>query len=481
MNFNDWLPYLSEQWATTYLQILFGLMVFALGIPTLAFELVVQEDVRHVVQQRWHLKMWLALVFILFISSIAFVWLLHPLQKEAKVSTANGQQTQSGAQSQRSASGAPDENAADGGLAPDRTRNSQAGGAEAPVRQEGEAAAAAAGNNKASGRIWERWEWNMSVAAAVLLTLVPTLTFVGGWILFDRCRRVKVVTSVAKSLRHAYQTRKVLDETDLEDLIYLGTHGKAGRQKNLVLDVIDVMAAEVQAQRSDYNGSELEDLIRGIESILRYESHCGNDENFTRVATILKNIWFRLSQHNYAYSSDATATLDALKVLGIFAVKHRSEPTALIYVEEAAACDSDILFEMGVAALQARHFFIASAALVKLESLASQILEQEGGDLSGGEPPVQARDSPLEVKSNLVGLLAHFAMAGVSARRRALLSFHTNAGYFTPTRAAAFDEAFEYHYNMGRFETSDKVFALPKLLGRGDGVPDWKAEEARTF
>ncbi|HEY9403694.1 MAG TPA: hypothetical protein VIQ24_13605 [Pyrinomonadaceae bacterium] len=404
-----WLPFLSEQWATTYLQILFGLMVFALGIPALAFELIVQEDVRHVVQRRWHLKVWLALVFMLFISSILFVWLLHPLQ--------DGK----------------------GGM---------------PAGE-------------------DPWAWKMSVAAAVLLTLVPSLTFAGGWMLFDRCRRVKVVGSVAKSLAQSYDSRRMLDESDLEDLLYLGTHGKAGRQKNMVLDVIGETAAKVQQPEADYNGSELEDLIRGIEAVLRYENQRGNDENFTRAVAILKNIWFRLSTNNHTYSSDATATLDTLKVLGIFAVKHRSEPTALIYVEEAAVCDSDILFEMGVAALQARHFFIASAALVKLESLASQILE-EGGALEADEPRVQARDSPLEVKSNLVGLLAHFSAAGVSARRRALLSFETNAEYFTPTRVTAFNEAFEYHYNMGRFETSDKVFALPKLLG-DDGVPDWRA------
>lgn len=442
---SDWLPMLSEQWATTYLQILFGLMVFALGIPALAFELIVQEDVRHVVQRRWHLKMWLALVFMLFLSSILFVWLLHPLQ-DNKNSTP--------------AASSPPAAAANAAAAP-------------PEHPTGDAAHNDEAANAAHAREKD-WAWKMSVAAAVLLTLVPTLTFVGGWVLFDRCRRVKVVESVAKSLRQSYEKRKVLDATDLEDLIYLGTHGKAGRQKNLVLEVIDETAQRVQVGEVYYNGSELEDLIRGIAAMLRYENQRGNDDNFTRAAAILKKIWSQISMNEYSYSSDATATLDTLKELGIFAVKHRSSPTALIYIEDAAACDSDILFEMGVVALQAHHFFIASAVLVKLESAASHMLE-ESDDSDGGALRVKALDSPLEVRSNLIGLLAHFTVAGVSARRRALLSFRTNPEYFTPSRAAAFEEAFEYHYNMARFETSDKVFALPRsVAGEGD-VPEWEA------
>jgi hypothetical protein len=449
MNYlNDWLPVLSEQWATTYLQILFGLMVFALGIPALAFELIVQEDVRHVVQRRWHLKVWLALVFMLFISSILFVWLLHPLQ--------------------------------DGrGLTPVEPPPPATAAEGQPQPQPGGGGSATTGNDNAAKatlpRGMDAWAWKMSFAAALLLTLVPSLTFVGGWILFDRCRRVKVVASVAKSLTQSYERRKILDETDLEDLLYLGTHGKAGRQKAIVLEVINRMATTVQESPSGYNGSELEDLIRGIQAVLRYESQRGNDENFTSAAAILKNIWFRLSKNNHTYSSDATATLDTLKELGIFAVKHRTEPTALIYVEEAAASDSDILFEMGVAALEVRHFFIASAALVKLESLASEILIGDGALDGVMMPRVQARDSPQDVKANLIGLLAHFSASGVSARRRALLSFQTNAEYFMPSRTNAFNEAFEYHYDMARYETSDKVFVLPELLGGDeDGVPNWK-------
>ncbi|HEX8128137.1 MAG TPA: hypothetical protein VF527_03480 [Pyrinomonadaceae bacterium] len=480
---SSWLPVLSEQWATTYLQILFGLMVFALGIPALAFELIVQEDVRHVVQRRWHLKMWLALVFMLFISSILFVWLLHPLQDgrnstphvEEPAASAAQPQVPSGEASPQAKvvadkagggttdSGAVKEEAGAGG---------QAGTGDTPARDDGKAKVTAP-------RGMDDWAWKMSVAAAVLLTLVPTLTFVGGWVLFDRCRRVKVIESVATALKHSYESQKSLNENDLEDLIYLGTHGKAGRQKNMVLKVIDETAARVQAGKADYNGSGLEDLILGIAATLGYESQRGNDENFAHAAAILRNIWFQISTNDYTYSSDATATLDTLKELGIFAVRHRSVPTALIYIEDAAACDSDILFEMGVAALQSQNFFVASAVLVKLESLASQILKAHD-DSQGDAPQVQARDSLLEVKANLVGLLAHFALGGVSARRRALLSFKANQEYFMPSRAVAFEEAFEYHYNMARFETADKVFALPQLVPGDKDVPDWKEDWAHT-
>src|SRR5215213_3258132 len=69
---------LSETWASAYVQILITLIIFALGIPALAIQLVVQDDIRTVFQRRWKWTMWIILVIGIFGAFISFIWILHP-------------------------------------------------------------------------------------------------------------------------------------------------------------------------------------------------------------------------------------------------------------------------------------------------------------------------------------------------------------------------------------------------------------------
>jgi hypothetical protein len=83
-------PPLSEQWATTYLQILTTSFVFALGVvPTLAASLVIPEDLRHVSHQL-RFKRWIISIVIVFIFSLLLIWAGPSLLKDSAVAERYG-------------------------------------------------------------------------------------------------------------------------------------------------------------------------------------------------------------------------------------------------------------------------------------------------------------------------------------------------------------------------------------------------------
>ena len=45
------LPNYTEPWATTYLQVLFQSFLFALGVPTALYSLIIDNDIKRVAQK----------------------------------------------------------------------------------------------------------------------------------------------------------------------------------------------------------------------------------------------------------------------------------------------------------------------------------------------------------------------------------------------------------------------------------------------
>ncbi len=74
------MPQVTEAWGVAYLQVLVVLFVFSFGMPALAFQLAVPEDVRGAARHltRSALLMSLVVAFVLVLLAAAFIWLLHP-------------------------------------------------------------------------------------------------------------------------------------------------------------------------------------------------------------------------------------------------------------------------------------------------------------------------------------------------------------------------------------------------------------------
>lgn len=377
-----WLPMLSEQWATTYLQILFGLMLFALGLPTVAYQLMVQEEVRHVSQRRWPANVWFISLALTFVGALGFIWSLHPTPQPAAADSSAVQHT--------------------------------------------------------------------SYAAAIIVTIVPLVSLLAGYLFVKQNLRDNVVRRLTRTLERSARRRGHLDESALYDLIYLGARGESGYQKGLVLKLIDELAAKVQLG-DKYTGCELDILVRGLEAILCPPERAGSDENFEAAIKMLQGVWHRLSGPESRRPADSIAALETLKRLALYSVTQRTDQTVILFLEESAVRDSNIVFEIGLAAMQAKKFVIAAYALAKLEGLLAPTTPAAAS---------HARDTEEKVKGNLLGLIAHFTTAGSTASRQAQLTLDNNQECFTPTLQDALTAAFQHNYDLGRYETADQILAM---------------------
>lgn len=467
-------PPLSEAWATAYVQILITLVVFALGIPALAVQLIVQDDIREVFHRRMRVTGWIASLAIIILTFIAFVWILHPPFKKAKTPTNN--QTEVGKDIVISIPltvATPAET--DANMAPNN-----------PVIAVGRATIANPATEE-EDEYFLMW----SLAASVVMTVIPLILITLGYMQITYLRRQNIVKELENELLGDYledrppkkrwrslltilrdsffkkkrknrksvvsrpeqqeadnlveDTLPPLREDTLHDLIYLGQHGKPGRDKKFVFDVFDRIAATVQSAEK-YQGGELEDLISGLKDILLNNNQPGDDEDFNYAIEILKSIRTRLSQKEKTSKYlDAGLTISVLEELGIEAVKSKSVRTAERFLDEAVS--SETIFKMGLIALDNKQFHTATLALNRLESLAED----------KGLPACPETFA-------LLGLIAHFIMSGTSARMRADDFLSENLQTFKPSITACLAGAHEHHYLSSNFDTADKIFTLSQEI-----------------
>jgi hypothetical protein len=371
-------PFLTEQWASAYFQILFSALVFAIGIPFLGLQLVMQEDVRHVVTYRQSAQM------------------ERRADERARVAEIVPQPTNSNTESQPPP-------------------------AEAETNE----------------------HYRERVAAGLIVTIIPVVTLIFGYWLPTNYTRKKVIHQFKSDLISSFNKNRSLQRELLMKLVYLGDHGNAGIEKTLVLNAFMEIAHHVQrgTKKHPYRGRELADMVRSLKTVVEEGERRGNDENYKQAAGLLKVVWSRVTgEHS---NQDATLAASALKHLGLTAVRDRSEETATIYVMLAAECDDSVVFELGLAALTAKRYRVATIALDKLETLA-----------------LNENLRNTETTSNLLGLLAQYSTHGISASRRANQFLSKTSHLFSPSLQVCVDSANDYHYKAGSFDTADKILEL---------------------
>lgn len=394
----NWPP-LTEAWASAYLQILIGLLVFALGIPAFIFQLIVREDIRHVTARRMKTSLYWSSIVFLILAALAFVWFLHPKESD------------------------PDDS------------------------------------------------WKGRLAAA-LVTIVPIFVGVSSAYRLNYYRREKLIKTIKEDLlkkchRREWATRAfehsnrlvrrglrrfagkpLIDEELLRDLIHLGSHSKAGHEKELVLDALLEVAETVQ-QSGRYAGDDLKDLIQSLDEVVLCGGIAGNDKNFCTAADILEIILVNLKRNAQPSRSpdDANAVRITLVSLGIEAVKSTADPTVEKLLDLASSFNSEVVFKMGVAAFHAKRFSIAAKALHALEAAVER---------AGGLP----RN---DVTFRLFGLMAYFVVSGRSARKRA-------ERFFPRLPLSSYDlvsdclrQALDYFWRQADYETADHLDVLLHL------------------
>jgi len=372
-------PQVTETWASAYLQVLTVLLVFALGIPALVFQISIPEEIRHIMHRRKSFIWCYILMVILVMACLFFIWFFHPC-----------------------------------------TTNTLS-------------------------------LYNEYIASGVVtLILISVGIF---WLFeFGSCKRKNLVLIIQKKLKKKFNKQKKLDKEYLDDLVYLGEHGNAGEDKEMVLKALNRLAANVQGAKG-YQGVELEELIRGTERVVDNREKPGNDSNFSLAGNILKRIRQRANERTNISYLDADLALKGLGRLGVMAIERRSEAVAQGFLE-AVTGNSQQVFEMGKAAFRAQYFLLALAALSRLETLAE-------------------KPGPNDVNiSALLGLVAYFRAAGSSsARQRAELTLSQAPEVFVPSLPKCLQNAYDYYYSLADYETADKLLALMNATGHTGIAP----------
>ncbi len=424
-------PFITEQWATVYFEVLFSVLVFAVGIPFLGLQLIMQEDVRHVVTYKtWKIRVWAVLVFVLLFSNLLFIWIIHPLTETQKASESNSLAANAKAEHAPAAPPATD----------DRT--------SPPGQQVSTIANPASTTAAPTEETADHWPWYQSVTAGAIITFVPLAALSFAYWLPLNYTRKRVIRQFEKDLISSISRDRRPNLDVLIKITYLGEHGNPGFEKNLVLDSFKRIAEVLQDPKTGYKGWELADIIRSINPILQNSEKPGDDENYKVSAKLLHAIWGRVSES--ASPKDAMLAASALKQLGLSAVRSKSEETALLYLIEGASCDEAVVFELGVEAVRLIRFNIATDALNKLEAMAFS-----------KEKEARERE---EATHSLLGLLAHFFAAGESSRRKAERSLAVSAEGFVPSLEDCMKSAIDYHFSRADFETSDKLLGMARTL-----------------
>ena len=416
----DLAPQLTETWAATYLQVLVGMFVFALGIPALIIQFDVQEDVRHVVHRTMRLWMWRSSLFLLGLSSITFVWVLHPVSEDKnrilnveEYSTIGGNTVKGHDNSTNlgRADNAETEHIANTSARIDLSSNT------------------------------------ISYISAALVSLIPGLSLLFGFSLLSGYKRKNVVLCLEKRLVRQWKKYKNINADDLNDLVYLGMLGKQGYEKKIVIESLNRVSFCIQ-QSTTYNGGKLEPIIKGFRDIITSSYHPLSEENMIEITESFKLIWERLSKlnHNNDCDLDQVFIIDVVTDIGKLAVTRYSDSLTLLILNSFPHCSANFTFEIGRAALKLNRYLIAMAALNKLEYVA------EAGLSEKKELPYESDNIYL-----FIGLHAYFCSHGYSTRRRAREYYNNQAGDLSRIFFEYQDNAFEYFYHRGDCEASDII------------------------
>jgi len=352
------MPSLTEGWAAAYFGALVTVLVFAVGLQGLVYQVLVPDDLRVVVHRHREGFTPTYIASTIGLSAILFIWLLHP-------------------------------------------------------------------GDQSVGGSWQ------SFLGAAVITISLGATVLYCMALTRRCNRPAVVDRL---FREATQAGiRQLHEPAVADLAYLGQHGAAGAEKDLVLHTLSKLADLVQADPA-YAGSELEDIVAAVTETLLSDEHPGSDANFISGAAILAKVIRQSADRRMKDCPDVAVALRSATRLAVHAVRRQSDAVVFSFFNLGEQ-RSIMLYSIGIESVDAKRFRLAMAALSKLESAAKPANSYE---------------------PYLAGLLARFWASGESARNEAGKALRR----LSAIDRDAFARSAEYHQSRGDFETSDAIRAL---------------------
>jgi hypothetical protein len=230
------------------------------------------------------------------------------------------------------------------------------------------------------------------------------------------------------------------------DLIFLGEKGKPGNEKGIVLITLKDLVNKIQ-DSGNYDGDKLstsDGLIHSIRNIVCISSNPGSKDNFDLAVNMLIEIFEKGESKDI--KRDRECALSTLEAIAIYALDNDLVEITDKVLEKSLLSSKNI-FNIGLAALREKEYYLAVKALDKLESLVSR---------KAGNNPIPADDV---ATINLLGLIAHFYALKGAAKERGRISLE-NLNFDLPLVQCR-SIAINYHSISNQYDTAD---ALEKEL-----------------
>ena len=275
--------------------------------------------------------------------------------------------------------------------------------------------------------------------------LVDTLVFLFANLIKSQGYRAKIIEVIKKMVLKHYRKNKVIDDTYLEDLEYLGIFSKAGAETRIVIDALESILMETY--QKDGKAFDNDTLIRIIDILCVSVTNSvepGSRENMVDVLTIYKSLLMDLSNfstqdNQLIYGNETRKIKDCTFKIALTSLKrdYADMMPLVLNVLTLIPRSSDKLFDIGLLAMNKGQYQIATNVL-------AEIMDRDNKDYL--------------TMNNYLGLVGHFFFAGQAARRHATRSLENNR---IKLSQKDLESAIEYHYIMSNFSTVDE---LEKLL-----------------
>jgi prepilin signal peptidase PulO-like enzyme (type II secretory pathway) len=272
-------------------------------------------------------------------------------------------------------------------------------------------------------------------------------------------RRDSVIRRLQRQAERDLERTGRLGEEHLRDLVEFGKLTDSERARQWVLQSLLALTERICADPR-YSGDGLEDLISGMLEILLTGSTPPYPQNVATATTLLRRTLRALDRA----ASDADKHADVLHAmyaagrLGKVALELRNDASALSLVQalgitahrhpETCVAAGQVLFELGVAALEGQRTLVGVAAVGHLTNLVESNAPATG-----------------ELVVDTIGLLSHFWSDSETAREFARENLRALRGHLKDELTVALERTSEAWALRTWFGTADRVRAVLREMG----------------
>jgi hypothetical protein len=273
-------------------------------------------------------------------------------------------------------------------------------------------------------------------------------------------RRDAIVEMLATETAAELEQTGRLVEDSLHDLVEFGRRSEPAREKLPTLEALKELANRV-CETSLYAGDALTDLIDGGVAIVAEARGAGRTQLVSPALAVLRRTVRAFDPHRSGHT-DASSAIHGMGVLGIESLE-MGNPSITQTITQSLGWSrgkdraltmarSQALFEVGMAAIEAKQMLGALKVLDGLTSLIHANAPAEG-----------------ELARDTIGLFAHFWTSGETGKHFARFRMSQLEEYFRRDIAAVVDGTIEHCQLRALFETADKVRVMRRELLEGPG------------